>query len=361
MMFNILMFSLISAIGFYPPFLAPPGGIGSQTPSGGVRAFSMGGVSAGVPDSGMVSILNPSASAWASNTGFSFGTKVRDTSDPVWSNASSFPDVSLIMPLPLGVQLSALLSGRSRLNCQDTFDYDNGTGTIEWSGATAESYLGVTVKASNNLAFSMGGRCFFGSASGYAATFPESSGPYVPVSSEYKDDISFNSAWGMNMGAFLNSGPFAAGFSITTDRTGEASIARDYVGDQSADTTMRYSVPGELTCGVSARIHPRILIGVDYYARKALTILENTTDRGSIISTGFEIRPGLGFRVRGGYSTMDGLWRDGSNRYSGGLGYDISDGKASIDVGAGWETWGSDQTETVVFLGIRASENWLGE
>jgi len=361
MMFNILLFSIVSVTGFYPPFLPPPGGIGSETPGGGVRAFAMGGVSAGVPDSGMVSLTNPSASAWVTNTGLSFGTKFRDTNDPVWSGASSFPDVSVIMPLPLGIQLSALLSGRSRLNGQESFVYDNGTGNIQWSGATAESYVGITVKTSSVLAFSMGGRCFFGSALGDAVSTPQSSGPFVPVSSEYRDDISFNTAWGMNIGACLNSGPFAAGFSITTDRTGDLSIERDYMGDLTADTTMKYSVPGELSIGVSALVHPRILLAADYYARKSLTILGSTTERGSITAAGFEIYPGLGLRIRGGYSSTDGLWRDGATRFTGGVGYDISDGKASVDAGAGWETWGSDQYETVVFIGIRASENWLGQ
>lgn len=57
---------------------------------------------------------------------------------------------------------------------------------------------------------------------------------------------------------------------------------------------------------------------------------------------------------------MNGLWRDGANRYSAGLGYHISGGNASLDAGVSWESWNEDQSETVYFMGIRASENWLG-
>jgi hypothetical protein len=360
MVCSILVFSLVAVSGFNPPFFPPGAGIGSETAGGGVRAFSMGGASAGVPDSGMVSILNPAASAWAENTGLSWGTKVRNTPDQAWSGASAFPEVSVMMPLPLGVQLSAILSGRSRLNSSDDISFGNVTGSIDWTGSTGESYIGATVSASRTLAFSLGGRCFFGSAMGEAVTSVTLPGPYSPITTEYRDDLAFDPSWGLNFGAFYNSGIVAAGFSITTDRSGSLSIERDYMGNESADTTLGYSVPGELTCGVSARIHPRLLVAVDYFARKKLTLLEGSTPEGSFIAGGLEFHPGLGFSLRGGYRSMEGLWRDGASMYTGGVGYDISGGKASIDVGAGWETWGDDLSETVVYMGIRASENWLG-
>lgn len=252
----ILFLTLVSISGFDPPLQMPSQGIGSETVSEGVRSFSMGGVSAGIPDSGMVSIANPSASAWAGTTGFSFGARVRDTEDPSWSEASDFPDVSVMMSLPLGVQLSGVLSGRSRLNSTDSVFFENGSGTIHWSGSTAESYLGATLKASNNFAFSLGGRCFFGSALGDAVTNRESPGPYVPVTLQYRDDIAFISSWGLDFGAFYRTGTVSAGFSITTDRSGDLSVQRDYAGPQSADTTMRYSIPGELSLGISARFIP---------------------------------------------------------------------------------------------------------
>ena len=360
MVFSIVALSLFAVSGFNPPFIPPAAGIGAETAGGGVRAFSMGGVSAGVPDSGLVPILNPSAAAWSTNTGLAWGTRVRGTDDKSWSGAASFPDVSVLMPLPLGIQLSAVLSGRSRLNSSETLDSGNTTGTIDWTGSTAESYLGATFRTSRTLAFSLGGRCFFGSALGDAVTTTAAPGPYSPISSEYRDDLAFDSSWGLSFGTFFRNGPVSAGFSITTDRSGTLSIQRDYMGSASADTTHRYSVPGELSAGVSFRVHPRVLIAMDYFARKKLTLLDSSTGEGSYTAAGFEIRPGLGFSLRGGYRTMNGLWRDGASRYTGGFGYDIAGGVAAVDIGAGWETWGDDQSESILFMGIRASENWLG-
>lgn len=361
MVFSIVALSLFAVSGFNPPFMPPAAGIGAETAGGGVRAFSMGGVSAGVPDSGVVSIQNPSAAAWSSNTGLSWGTKVRGTDDETWSGASSFPDVSVLMPLPMGIQLSGVLSGRSRLNSSEVLDSGNLTGTIEWTGSTAESYLGATLRASRSLAFSLGGRCFFGSALGDAATTLIIPGPYSPISSEYRDDLAFDPSWGLSFGTFYKTDVLSAGVSITTDRSGTLFLERDYMGNASADTTYRYSVPGELSAGVSVRIHPRVLIAMDYFARKKLTLLDSSTGEGSYTAAGFEVRPGSGFSIRGGYRTMSGLWRDGASRYTGGLGYDIAGGVASIDIGAGIETWGGDQSESILFLGIRASENWLGQ
>lgn len=361
MAFSILVFSLFAVSGFNPQFVPPGSGIGTETAGGGVRAFSMGGVSAGVPDSGMVSIVNPSASAWSVKTGVSWGTKVRDTADGAWSGASSFPDVSVLMSLPLRMQLSAVISGRSRLNTTDQIDEGNITGSINWTGSTAESYLGATLRASSSLAFSLGGRCFFGSARGDAITTTITPGPFQPVSGIYRDGLSFDPAWGLNFGAFFKSGIISAGFSLTTDRSGTLSLQRDFLRTQGADTAFRYSVPGELSMGVSARVHPRVLVAVDYFARKKLTLLDRSTGEGSYTAAGFEVNPGIGLRIRGGYRTIDGLWRDGASRYTGGLGYDIAGGNASIDVGAGWETWSNDRSETVLFIGIRASENWLGQ
>ncbi len=357
---NVLLASLVSVSGFSPEFQPPSCGIGAETAGGGVRAFSMGGVSAGVPDSNMVSGANPAASAWAGNTGLSWGTKVRETEDTAWSGASAFPDVSVIMPLPLDLQFSAFLSNRSRINREDSVVFNNGSGTIKWTGGSGESYLGITARVSDHLAFSMGGKCFFGSAMGDAVTFPNNPGTQVPISSSYRDDLSFSPSWGPVFGAFINAERFSAGFSIVTDRSGDLMVQRDYMGNSSADTTSHYSVPGELSAGVSAQIHPRALIGVDFFARKALNLLGHTTEEGSFIASGLEFDPGLGLRVRGGFRAMNGLWRDGASRYSGGIGYLIAGGKASLDVGASYETWGADESETVVFASIRISENWLG-
>ena len=358
---SILLTSLLAVSGFSPEFQPPAYGIGAETSGGGVRAFSMGGVSAGVADSNMVSAANPSASAWAVNTGLSWGAKVRETEDLTWSGAAAFPNVSLIMPFPLGLQFSAFLSNRSRINREDSVVYDNGSGTIKWTGGSGESYLGLTGRVSDHLAFSIGGKCFFGSAIGDAVTSPDNPGTEVPVSTIYRDDLSFSPSWGPMFGAFMDTRYFSAGFSIVTDRSGVLEVERSYMGGSSADTTFQYSVPGELSAGISARIHPRLLVGADFYARKALNLLGSTTEEGSYYAYGLEFAPGLGFRVRAGYRVMDGLWRDGASRYSGGIGYLIAGGKASFDIGASYETWGAEESETVVFASIRTSENWLGQ
>ncbi len=357
---NILLASVISVIGFSPEFQPPSCGIGAETAGGGVRAFSMGGVSAGVPDSNMVSTANPAASAWTVRTGLSWGTKFRDTEDLTWSGASAFPDVSMIIPFPLGLQFSAFLSNRSRINREDAVVYDNGSGTIKWTGGSGESYLGLTTRVSNHLAFSLGGKCFFGSAMGDAVTSPDNPGHTVILSSSYRDDLSFSPSWGPAFGAFWDTRYISAGFSIVTDRSGDIDVQRTYMGNSSADTSFHYTVPGEFSAGVSAQVHPRLLLGVDFFARKALNILDSTTEKGNYIASGLEFTPGMGFRIRGGFRAIDGLWRDGASRYSGGIGYLIAGGRASFDIGASYETWGADESETVVFASIRTSENWLG-
>ena len=359
--FNFLLASLISVTGFSPAFQPPSCGIGAETAGGGVRSFSMGGVSAGLADSNMVSGANPAASAWAASTGLAWGTKVRDTNDLTWSGASSFPEVSMVFPLPLNLQFSALMSSRSRINIEDTVTFIGGSGTEKWTGSSGESYLGFTSRVSEHLAFSLGGKCFFGSAMGNAVTLPDSPDQGIPLASSFRDDLSFSPSWGPALGAFLNTRYFSAGMSIVTDRSGNLDIHRDYLDKSSADTTVKYSVPGEFSAGVSSQLHPRIIVGLDYFARKSFTILDQTTDEGSYLASGIEFNPGYGLRLRGGFRTMNGLWRDGASRYSGGIGYFIAGGRASFDIGASYETWGVDESETVVFASIRTSENWLGQ
>jgi hypothetical protein len=357
---SLLFASVVSVSGFFPGFQPPSCGIGAETAGGGVRAFSMGGVSAGMPDSTMVSSANPSTSAWAVNTALSWGTKVRDTRDLSWSGASAFPDISMIVPLPYHIQFSALLSNRSRINRKDTIVFETGSGTVDWSGGSAESYMGLTTRVSEHLAFSLGGKCFFGSALGDAVTKLNNPGQQAALSSSYRDDLAFSPAWGAVFGAFMNTDYLSAGVSIVTDRSGDLNVQRDYAGNSSADTTSNYSVPGELYAGLSMRIIPRLAIGLDFYSRKALNLLGKTTEAGSFAASGFEVDAGSGFCVRGGFRAMSGLWRDGATMYTGGFGYTVSGGKASFDIGASYETWGTDQSETVVFASVMASENWLG-
>ncbi len=358
---SLIIAFLVSVSGFFPEFQPPSSGIGAETAGGGVRAFSMGGVSAGMPDSNMVSGANPSASAWAVNTALSWGTKVRNTQDISWSGASAFPDISMIVPLPYHIQFSALLSGRSRINKKDPIVFETGSGKVNWSGSSAESYMGLTARVSEHLAFSVGGKCFFGSALGDAVTKPNNPGIAIPLSTCYRDDLAFSPSWGAAFGAFVNTDRLSAGLSIVTDRSGSLGVQRDYMGGSSSDTTFQYSVPGELFAGVSMRIIPRIAVGLDFYSRKAMHLLGKTTEEGSFAASGIEINAGNGFRIRGGFRAMNGLWRDGATMYTGGLGYTIPGGRASFDVGASYEVWGADLSETVVFASIRASENWLGQ
>lgn len=358
---NFVFVFLVSVSGFFPSFYPPSCGIGSETAGDGVRVFSMGGVSAGVPDSNSVSGANPAASAWAANTALSWGTKVRATEDASWSMAADYPNISLIVPMPLRLQFSAFLNNRSRINTKDPIIFENGTGSVNWTGGTGESYLGITTRVSDYLAFSLGGKCFYGSAMGDAVTSAGSSNNSIPMSSNYMEDISFSPAWGPVLGVFMNTKHLSAGFSILTDRSGILSVDRHYMGDSFADTTLHYSVPGELTAGISAHLHPRILAGVDYFARKKLKLLGSTTAAGHSISSGLEYFPSSDLRVRGGFRTIDGLWRDGALRYSAGVGYLISGAKAAIDIGVSHETWGIDESETVFFASIRTSENWLGQ
>ncbi len=61
----------------------------------------------------------------------------------------------------------------------------------------------------------------------------------------------------------------------------------------------------------------------------------------------------------GGDFPISGLWRDGATRYTAGAGYSFGGGRASLDLSAGWETWGDDLSETTVYATLWASENWL--
>ena len=357
---NLVLASLVAVTGFSPSFQPPSTGIGTETFSGGVRSFSMGGVAAGLPDSNMVSMVNPAASAWARKTGLSFSMKARDTEDLAWSEAAAFPEVAMIIPMPLNLQLAGVLNNRSRINVSDAISTDSTSGTIDWTGGTGESYLGLTLQASRNFSVSLGGKCFFGSARGNAVTAPNNPGTTIPIALYFRDEVSFSPSWGPELSAMLNTKYFSAGFSIVTDRSGTLDINRDYMNKVEADTTYQYTVPGELTTGISARVHDNVVIGLDYYARKAVSLLDFNTAEGGYLAAGVEVSPFDNFCVRGGYRKIDGLWRDGAIRYSGGFGYEVANGKASFDIGVSYETWGIDESETVLYMSILAAENWLG-
>ncbi len=356
----LLASSLILAAGFDPPFLPPDGGIGVETRSAGARAFAMGGAAAGVADSNTVSVYNPAASAWAEATGLAWGLAGVSGDDDNWTGKLGFPHVSVVFPIPWGVSLSGCLSSKSRLSATGSFTFDGGSGTAAWSGGLTEGWFGVTARAGRNLAFSLGSRSTFGTVLGEFITTPDSlSGPFIPLSSQYRDDAVFSPASGLLFGAFWNAGIVDLGMSITTDRRGTLGIERDGMGNLSADTSLQYTVPGDFTGGISVRPHRRLLFAADYYSRKRLSLLQTSVEPGNIISGGVEYTAPGNLRLRAGISRTDGLWRDGATRYTTGFGFAFGSGRASLDVSAGYETWGDGLSETTVYATLWASEHWL--
>jgi len=356
----LLASALILAAGFDPPYQPPVGGVGVETRSLGARAFAMGGATAGVPDSNTVSVYNPAASGWAPATGLTWGLSGVSGDDTNWTGKLGFPHVSLVFPVPWGITLSGCLSSRSRLSSGGDFTYDGGTGTASWEGGLTEGWFGLTTRAGNSLSFSLGSRSTFGSISGEIVTFPDSlAGPFIPLSSQYLDEAVFKPSSGLLFGAFWRTGVFNAGMSVTTDRRGTLDIHRDGMGNLSEDTTLQYTIPGDFTAGISMRPHRRLLVAADFHSRKRLNLLQASVEPGSIYSGGIEYAASGNLRLRGGFSLTDGLWRDGATRYTTGFGYSFGSGRASVDVGAGYETWGDDMSETTVYATLWASENWL--
>ena len=80
-----------------------------------------------------------------------------------------------------------------------------------------------------------------------------------------------------------------------------------------------------------------------------------------MISTGAEVDVGSGVSARAGVSFSEGLWRDGSVRYTAGGSYGFGGGRARIDLGVGHEVWDSERSETTLFVCLWASERWLGK
>lgn len=359
-MHTILACALILAAGFDPPFLPPATGIGVETSSLGARGYAMGGAAAGVPDSCSVSVHNPAASSWAASTGLTWGLAGVGGDDGNRTGKLSFPHVSIVFPLPWGVTLSGCISSRSRLSASGTFVYDGGTGTADWAGGLSEGWFGASARAGGNLAFALGSRSTFGRVRGEFLITPDSlPGPYMPLSTLYRDDAVFSPSSGLLFGAFWNTGVFNLGMSITTDRSGTLSIDRDAMGTLRADTSLRYTVPGEFTGGFSARPHRRLLLAGDYHYRKRLSLLSATVEPGSVYSGGLEYSASRNLRLRAGVSRTEGLWRDGATRYTTGVGYSFGGGRASLDLSAGYETWGDGLSETTVYATLWASENWL--
>ncbi len=356
---------LLVLSGGFPDFVPPPTGTGDEILPLNPRSFGMGGICAGVPDSTSFSMLNPAASAWSLSSGVCFGGRYSEGDVPAWDNSLGFPLVSAIVPLPGRVVITAAIDGKSRLNAAEEMIFDDFSGTLSWSGGLVESYAGLSVRAADWLAFSLGGRCTFGSIISDVMLIPDDPTQYPTKEIEYRDDLSFRQAWGGVFGLFVNTDRFGLGFSISTDRKGTLDRNRDYVSYDPDSSSQMYTVPGELSAGISFRPVERLLIGFDIFSRKSFEVFDSRTDSGTIISAGSEVYIGSGLTARTGYSHMNGLWRDGADRFTAGIGLVFGNGSAGIDLSTGYQFWKNIQNEfqkeTVVFISLWATEKWLGE
>lgn len=368
---TFLSIALISLTGFYSAdYLPPPGGVGSEVLAINTRSLGMGGVSVGLPNASDFTMLNPAASAWTLEGGVAFTGRYAESDDDAWDNRLGFPMISAFIPLPARVVITGAIEGRSRIDTamEGVPSGQDFLGNYTWSGGLVETYLGGSVRASDWLAFSIGGRGTFGNIMSDVELISTDSTPPIPVNSVYRDDAQFRMAWGATAGIMVNTERFGLGLAISTDRKGTLEIDRDFEITDEADSVASssfYTIPGEVTAGISFRPLDRLLVGADFFSRKALNILGSRTDRGSIYSVGAEIDAGGGIQPRCGYSYMDGLWRDGAQTLSAGMGYTFGENRAGLDMAVGYTFWddpdeGSGK-ETLFSVSLWASEKWLGE
>ncbi|MCK4806439.1 MAG: hypothetical protein KAT09_02270 [Candidatus Aegiribacteria sp.] len=359
----VLVLSGIFSIDYLPP----PDGIGSEILPLNSRSLGMGGVCIGVPNNTAFSMLNPAASAWRLEGGICFGGRYSEGDVKAWDNRLGFPTASAFVPLPGGIVLTGTIDGRSRV---DTVLHktvsDDYTGDFSWSGGLVETYAGLSVRTCDWLAFSVGGRCSFGNILSDITLTQTDTTTTMSDSSVYRDDASFRMAWGGVFGILVNTDRFGLGFSISTDRKGTLEINRDFLSTSEVDNSSSiYSLPGEISVGLSFRPIQRLLIGIDIYSRKVMNILDSRTDPGSIYSVGAEVNAGNGISARSGFSYMDGLWRDGASTFTAGAGYSFNKGRAGVDIAAGYQYWRDVQDnfreETVLSISLWATEKWLGE
>ncbi len=364
---TIITCILLALSGIYSvAYLPPPDGIGSEILPLNTRSFGMGGVCVGIPDNTGFSLLNPAASAWRLDGGISFGGRYSEGDVKSWDRQLGFSTVSAFVPLPGGIVLTGTIDSRSRV---DTLLHqtvsDELMGDFSWSGGLVETYTGLSVRTSDWLAFSIGGRCSFGNILSDITLTSIDSIPPIPVNSVYRDDALFRMAWGGVFGILINTERFGLGFSISTDRQGTLDVNRDFQSTGQVDSSNSlYSLPGEISVGISFRPIERLLIGVDIFSRKVMNILDTQTDPGSVYSVGAEVNAGNGISARSGFSYMDGLWRDGASTFTAGAGYSFGEGKAGIDFAAGYQYWRDVQDhfqeETVLFVSLWVTEKWLG-
>lgn len=356
---------ILVVTGTFPGFTPPPGGIGDEILPLNSRSFGMGGICASIPDSTRFSLLNPAVSARAENSGICFGGRYTEGDVNAWDNRLGFTMVSAMVPLPGGIVIAGAIDGRSRLDTQEDMSFDRYTGNLSWTGGLVESYIGFSVKATDWFAFSAGGRCTFGKIISDVVLCPINPSPPLPQNTVYRDDASFRQAWGGEIGFLVNIERFGLGFALSTDRKGNLDVFRDYSTRDRDSSSQMYTIPGELTVGISFRPIQRLLLGMDIYSRKLMNILDTQVDAGTVYSVGTEVYVGSGLSARAGFNHMNGLWRDGADRFTAGVGYTYGEGRAGLDISAGYQFWrdlqDELQKETVLYISLWATEKWLGE
>lgn len=340
-----------------PVFAPPPGGMGAESMPLSVRALGMGGASTAVFETESVVMNNPSAGAWAGRAGVTWAFGCRSGDDPSRDGECSFPAVSAVVPTPFRVVLNIGLAERSRLREEGTLSLDGWRGIYHWRGSLSEAYVGLSVKANEWLSFSAGSRGSFGGIRSEASVSGAPSGPEVPTGTEYVDDARFRPCWGAQFGAFVHTRRLDLGASVVTDRSGRLSIDRDLSGTGESSSSTGYDIPGEVNLGLTLKPADWLLLSSEVHGRKSLSIPGASVERGRIYSFGTEALLGGGFAVRAGWSGMEGLWRDGSERLSAGCGYRFARGRASLDFAAVRETWDGG-AENGFFVSLWASESW---
>jgi hypothetical protein len=359
-MISIAFLTAVALTAEFPQFLPPPSGIGAELRPLSVRSIGMGGASSGIEDETALCFANPAASAWAGATGVTWSAAVRNGDDESRDGKMSFPSISVLFPLPRGLVFSAGIAERSRLMSEERMSISGYRATFDWDGGLTEAMASLSLRANDWLAFSLGGRGTFGSIHSVVSLRDPDGGSEAPVATEYVDDALFRPAWGLAVGAFANSGPVDIGIGMVTDRRGTLDVDRDFAGGEpSASDTEHFEVPGEIDVGLG--VHPTgwMTLAADLLSRKSFTIPGGHVPSGSIASLGAEASFGNAFCARAGFSSMDGLWRDGSRIYSLGAGYEFGRGSAGLDIAVTREE-ADDFEETGFYISLFASENWIG-
>ncbi len=359
-MLSEIIVALALGVPEYPPFIPSSSGMGSELLPSTVRSSGMGGVSTALESPDGLSISNPSTSAWAPSSGVTWTAAWRTGDDAAWDGRMRFPSFSAIFPLPWRTVLAAGLSERSRLLDCATIEREGYTGSLDWDGGLSEACVAASFRATDWFAISLGSRGTFGSTRCEASLIETGpGGPETPINTQYIDEAKFLPCWGLQVGALVRTGVVDVGASILTDRSGSIEIDRDYSGEEEEESRENYDLPGEFNAGVVARPLAWLSLGADLHSRKTMHILQNTVPDGSIIGLGAEAVLGSGFSARAGWSTTDGLWRDGATRWTSGMGYRFADGAAGLDLSLSRETW-DESGETAVFVSLWSSEDWLG-